>query len=251
MKRRFLCLLFLFLYQSRADGQTTELLFSVEITAATLEGLNITVNSSFMGGTAFGQTQSGPTVAAEVQCAAPYFFNGTECQRCTVCKRPNIIVAQLCTASTDTLCDTHCLSGAALLGGLCTMCAPGKYATLAECVACPVDYYSSTVGASICTPCAPNQSSGSGFTACVQVKKPSDKMALLYLCSNFFGLVDCVVIYSTLSPPSFAQLYHAYDQIVYFTFSVWCCRADVYIVVGNLLSHQHIGAHPLFGGQLL
>ena len=200
MKRRFLYMLLVFFAGVR--GQTVEFMFSIEITAPTLEALNQTVNFSSLFARSVGQTETAPTVTAEIKCFDPYFFNGTGCQRCSICKRPAIIVAQLCTASTDTICDTRCLSGAALMGGLCTMCPPGKYATSTECVACAVGSYSSAVGASACVPCPDNKSSGLGFTACVQVKKPSAIMALLYLCSQNFGLVDCVIIYSTRQTPS-------------------------------------------------
>jgi hypothetical protein len=217
MKRRFLYMLLVFL--AGVSGQTVEFVFSIEITAPTLEALKQTVNMSSIIARPVGQTETGPTVTAEIKCFDPYFFNGTGCQRCSVCKRPAIIIAQLCTASTDTICDTHCLSGAALMGGLCTMCPPGKYATSAECVACAVGSYSRAVGASVCVPCADNKSSGSGFTACVQVKKPSAKMALLYLCSQKLAL-RTVLLYIAHTKPLSIQNNNTHDQIVYFTIFV-------------------------------
>ena len=183
MKRR---LLYLWLICAVA-GETTDFIFRVEITAPTLLALNVINNISALPPQTT-EIEAVSTVSAEIKCAYPLFFNGYECQKCSVCRRPNIIVTQACTVVTDTVCDSHCLPGAVLMGGLCTLCPPGKYSTLTECVPCAAGTYSASVGTATCTPCAQNMSSRAGFTACVQVKKPSAKLPYSYLCSQISAL---------------------------------------------------------------
>jgi hypothetical protein len=181
-------------------GSTTvNVSFSVELTSgslAQLQSANVTVNETLIAqmilsdpitNTTVGLQAISQPVAAVVSDAvfvssevcehAISYLNGTTCLNCSVCPALTI---QACSASADAVCDTQCAAGSILVGGQCTLCAPGKYAAArgsSACSLCSPSYFASAAGRSACTACAAGTTSLWGFSTCVKVKNPPLKRA--------------------------------------------------------------------------
>ena len=177
-----------------AAGQTTVLLFSLDLAASSLAQLNnlsVALNSTLISqmtlvdnvtNTTVGLFSSNVTASSvdsldtTTQCAASVSYSetvGGVCHACSVCPKYTV---QACTIASDAVCDTLCPVGAMVLAGQCTMCPPGKYSGVRGanwCYTCAAGYYADRTGQSSCKACPPGTttSTQTGFTACVQVRQ--------------------------------------------------------------------------------